>query len=55
MELESRQKELAERLEDPEVFQGPDGMKINSQLVAIEESLKKLNAEWEAVAEGSET
>jgi ATP-binding cassette subfamily F protein 3 len=54
MELESRQKELAERLEDPEVFQGPDGMKINSQLVAIEESLKKLNAEWEAVAEGSE-
>ncbi len=50
MEMESRRDELAARLEDPEIFQGPEGVKINSQLIAIEESLKKLNTEWESLA-----
>lgn len=52
MDLESRQAELAARLEDPDVFNGPDGVKINSQLIAIEEQLARLNGEWEGLLEG---
>lgn len=51
LELEERREALSKRLEDPEVFNGPDGMKINSQLVAIEDQLSRLNSDWAEFAE----
>lgn len=50
-ELETRQKDLTARLEDPDAY-GPGGkaMQWNRELLAIQESLEELTARWESAA-----
>ncbi len=46
--LEGQQKELAAALENPAAYEaGGEAMAINRELVAVSESLEKLNSEWE--------
>jgi hypothetical protein len=45
--LEGQQKELAAALENPAAYEaGGEAMSINRDLVAVAESLERLNSEW---------
>jgi len=55
-QLEERQRELTERLEDPEIYKdGGKVMDLNRQLVAIGEKLEALTADWEKATGELET
>jgi len=52
--LEGQQKELAAALENPAAYEaGGEAMAINRELVAVSESLERLNSEWESATSDS--
>jgi ATP-binding cassette subfamily F protein 3 len=52
--LEGQQKELAAALENPAAYEaGGEAMAINRELVAVSESLQRLNSEWESATSDS--
>ena len=52
--LEGQQKELAAALENPAAYEaGGEAMSINRELVAVSDSLERLNSEWESATSDS--
>jgi hypothetical protein len=52
LNLEGRQKELAEELEKPETYEaGGAAMSLNRELLAVTADMERLTAEWERLAE----
>lgn len=52
LSLEALQRELSEKLENPETYENPSlAMEINRQLAGVGDALEKANADWIAAAE----
>jgi len=51
VELEARQSQLTEQLEDPSLYQNPSrALELNRELAGVADSLEKANSEWGRIA-----